>query len=136
MKVVFENPPNIGRIRQFLNPPKGVVYAYNPSIYNPDSIDMWPDLEEHEKVHFKQQGNDPDFWWERYLQDPQFRLEQEVEAYAHQLNYFKEKGANNKELKDLLFEFAKALTSMYNLDITYQEAENKIRRYNGRTETN
>lgn len=128
-EIINEYPPNIGRIRQFLTPPKGAVFAYNKKIYNPDNIDIWPDLEEHEEVHFKQQGNDSDFWWERYLQDPQFRLEQEVEAYSRQLNFFKEKGANNKELKNLLYEFANALTTMYNLDIDYQTAENKIRKY-------
>jgi hypothetical protein len=132
MEIIIDNPPNIGRIRQFLNPPKNAVFAYGNKIYNPDNIKIWPDLEEHEKVHQRQQENQggPDIWWEKYLQLPDFRLDQEIEAYATQLKFWKEKtNLNNKELKNILYEMAKALSNDYNLSISYTEAENKIRKF-------
>jgi hypothetical protein len=110
MEIIGEFPPNIGRIRQYLSPPKGSIFAYNNKIYNPDNVTIWPDLEEHEKVHFKQQERGgAELWWERYIQDSEFRLEQEVEAYGRQYKFYKERNATNKELKGLLFDMANGL---------------------------
>lgn len=128
MEIVETYPPNYSRIRQFIKPPQNAIFAYGNKIYNPHKVDIWPDLEEHEKVHQKQQGSDPEFWWEKYLQNKDFRLEQEIEAYGAQYQYLK--GIfNNKGLKVVLFEMANALSKDYGLSLTYQEAENLIRNY-------
>jgi len=39
----------------------------------------------HEEVHRKQQAGNPEGWWAKYLIDPAFRFEQELEA--HQAEY-------------------------------------------------
>lgn len=123
-----EYPPNIDRIRQFLNPPTGALFAYNGIIYSPDSDVLYPDLIEHEKVHFTQQDGYPDEWWERYLQDPDFRLSQELEAYSIQYQYLK-RIMSSKDLKLALYDMAQALSNDYKLSLSHQEAETKIRKF-------
>lgn len=127
MKISSDYPPNIDRIRQFLSPPENAVFAYGDIIYSPKEPILYPDLIEHEQVHERQQNGFPEQWWERYLQDKDFRLNQEVEAYRTQYQYLK-KIVTVKDLKMFLFEFAKALSTDYNLNITYQQAENLIRK--------
>jgi hypothetical protein len=36
-------------------------------------------------VHCVRQGSDPDGWWNRYLDDPKYRMEEEV--LAHRAEY-------------------------------------------------
>jgi hypothetical protein len=92
LEVVKEYPPNIDKIDAALHVRKqvGIIYAYGGKIYAPDSSnDLSYDLHEHERVHFQQQERygGSEAWWDRYLSDVQFRLDQEVEAYRAQLAY-------------------------------------------------
>lgn len=48
---------------------------------------MSVDLACHEMTHVLQQGQFPDAWWNSYAIDPEFRYEQELEAYRNQYNY-------------------------------------------------
>lgn len=130
MKIVNEFPPNFEFIKA-LNPPKTAVFPYGDTIFNPYNQVIYPDIEEHEKVHQRQQGDDPDIWWRRYITDSKFRLNQEVEAYAHQYRYWKKIRATNKELKNILHDLTTLLTNDYQLNITYQQVENLIRRKHG-----
>ncbi len=94
--VIHEFPPNIekvaARLPDSVRTP-GVVFAYDGSIYFPqgaDGVTFLPqDIIVHENVHFVQQaangGAEP--WWDLYLVDVEFRLEQEIEAYRAQLEY-------------------------------------------------
>ena len=131
IKIKEEYPPNIDLIREYLEPPKGSIFAYDEIIYNPDKIQVYEDVIEHEKVHFKQQARftSPDYWYIKYLIDKDFRKEQEIEAYSAQYQFLK-KIIRNKELKQALQEMANALSNDYKLDILYFEAESRIRKYN------
>lgn len=67
-----------------------VLFTYGDTIYIPGGRMPTEDLIEHERTHMKQQNyNDKDaaLWWGKYLRDPQFRMEQEVEAYAQQYKH-------------------------------------------------
>ena len=59
-------------------------------IYNPGGQFIPPDLIEHERTHCARQGTNPDPWWERYVNDQYFRIEEEVIAYAAQLRFIAE----------------------------------------------
>lgn len=77
-------PPNIDSIQAILRPSSTAIFTFGGTIYNPSGRELLPDIIHHEEVHQKQQGNNSDSWWLRYLGDPQFRLAQEIEAYGKQ----------------------------------------------------
>lgn len=57
-----------------------VIIAYGDTIYSKYPISLLK--MEHELTHVRQQTDmDKDLWWDQYLQNPSFRLEQEIEAY-------------------------------------------------------
>ena len=67
MKIVKSNPPNIDLILvSDLKPPKDAFFCYGDTVYNPSGREILPDIEFHESIHTKQQGNDPDGEIERY----------------------------------------------------------------------
>lgn len=91
MKISKSFPPNYKQIKEVLNPPAGTVYTYGETIYAPGiPFDLAPDLIVHEETHERQQGDDPHGWWSVYLQKPEFRLDQELQAYRNQYRYFAE----------------------------------------------
>ena len=88
-----------------LNPTPQAVYTYGNTIYVPSGNPILEEILEHEKVHIKQQTEmDKDKWWERFLTDEYFRIEQEVEAYAVQYrfmcNKYKDRNHRDKILRN------------------------------------
>lgn len=67
---------------------EGVLFCWGSTIYNPSGVEVPTYLAAHENVHRKQQGKDPAGWWEKYLADPQFRLEQEIPAHLEEYRQF------------------------------------------------
>lgn len=88
MKIVNEFPPAFDKINNIFSLNKDVIYTFGDTIYNPGNCNITPDVEAHEEVHQKQQGDNPTLWWNRYLEDPLFRLNQELEAYQRQYEFF------------------------------------------------
>lgn len=127
-KIVLKYPPNYADIKDYLNPPVESIYAYDNVIYNPSERQIYEDEEIHEQVHFKQQGKQTKIWWNKYLRDKDFRLSQELEAYATQFQFLK-KVTLAKDLKEALREMAHALANDYGLDIEYGRAEKLIKSY-------
>lgn len=88
MQIKIEKPPIYDAILQHgMRPHHGVVYTYGDTLYNPSNAEIAQHIIEHEEVHSKQQGEDPDTWWGRYLVDQYFRINQEAEAYGHQYKF-------------------------------------------------
>ena len=108
------------------NPQGTVFYCYGDTIYSPSGADVPEDIILHETIHSKRQGTDPNGWWMRYIQDSAFRLEEELLAYAHQLNFVKQH-MGNRAAEDCLFEIAQGLTMNYNLSMTHAQAESAVR---------
>jgi len=81
-------PPNRAELVEAFHPEPGTVFAWDGTVYVPGLGDrqLPPDLIAHERVHFAQQAavGGPEAWWRLYIDDPEFRLEQEVEAYRAQ----------------------------------------------------
>ncbi len=127
-KIIKEYPPNYQRIKQVFNPPENVIYCYGDKIYNPSDAKIEDHLLIHEGVHEKQQKFiGVEAWWERYLTDKDFRLEQELEAYATQYNFIKSK-TTEKIYSQFLDMFAKHLSTIYKLDISKNKAQVLIRK--------
>lgn len=105
-----------------------VVFTYAPHIYIPGGMEITPDVWMHENVHLKQQEElGVRVWWECYLKDDQFRLDQELEAYGLQLAMFN--GAPGKVREYHKDRLAMDLSSaMYGNIISFGEAASKIRR--------
>lgn len=127
MDIKHEYPPNIEEIRETLKPDNDAVFTYGNVIYNPSGAVIGKHLLVHETIHSKQQGEDPAKWWECYLKDPQFRLEQEVEAYVSQYKFVR-LTASSKYAESFLEEIVEYLSGkMYGNIITAPKAKTLIR---------
>lgn len=86
MRIAHYFPPNYSEILKAFPAIKGrpIVFTWGDTIYKPVMAPIEAHLLVHEETHAWQQGKDPKSWWDRYLVDPEFRFEQELEAYQHQ----------------------------------------------------
>lgn len=71
---------------------RGVLFAWDMTIWNPDGVDISPSLMAHEEVHSIRQAGNPAAWWDKYLADPAFRYAEEIPA--HIVEYAQVYGAN------------------------------------------
>jgi hypothetical protein len=129
MEIKTGYPPNIETIKLVFPVTEHTIYAYGDVIYSPQGENIRPDLIFHENVHREQQGGNPEAWWGRYLSDVEFRLSQEVEAYAKQVEFVRVH-TTAKMAKKCLEDCARQLASpLYQVGIDYYQAETMIRRY-------
>lgn len=94
----------------------GVVFTYGDTIHVYKG-GLTPDLVVHESMHIQQQKHyrgGAQGWWMDYIRDPEFRLEQELQAYRAQWNYVKTYYKKNTHPHHLNF-FAKSLCMVYKL---------------------
>lgn len=119
-------PPNIEQIRAvFAEMLPTTVFTYGQTIYAQDN-EVTPDILAHEQIHAYQQTIDPKAWWDRYLSDPVFRLDQEVPAYRAHWQWFTSH-LNTKQHDAVLHQLAASLSgSTYGNIISYEDAKQKI----------
>lgn len=124
MKIEPTYPPNIDKIREVFNvDDSDVLFAYGDTIYNPGEIEIPPQLLAHEACHGRQQGSDPEAWWDKYLVDNEFRLEQEAEAHFIEYNEAAIRLPNRHQKRYYMTMVARKLASpLYNNMITYKNA--------------
>lgn len=117
MKVVTGRPPIYDDIVRVVGrPPAGALFTWGDTIFHdppPPGFrhSLSPDILAHERTHSSQQasmGAGP--WWTRYLESPEFRLEQEVEAYQVQYGLAC-RMLGRAERRELLRRLAKDLSS-------------------------
>ncbi len=87
VKIIIDRPPVWDAVCQMINGiPRSAIFAWGDTIYNPEGAVLPDFLIEHEMVHMRQQKlvGGPEKWWDRYINDPYFRIDQEAEAYAKQ----------------------------------------------------
>lgn len=93
MRVLHTLPPNYAAINRAFNVRgKPVIFCFGDVIHNPLRIDVTPELIEHESVHSREQGRDPKGWWQEYIADMKFRLDQEIMAHRAEYRAFCERG--------------------------------------------
>ena len=128
IKILENWPPNIDQIREHLTLTGEEVFTYGSTIFNPSGKSLTPDLINHESVHIKQQGKEPEKWWTLYLDDPLFRGAMEIPG--SQVQYFTAKKyiKDRNRLHAYLVQLAKNLSSpTYGGIMTFQEAINAIK---------
>ena len=127
MKVLAENPPNLSDIQKVFDVLPTSVFCYGSIIYNPNRCPIDIPIMAHEETHSRQQGDDPAGWWKKYLEDVEFRIEQEVAAY--QVQYWLQcKIIKNRDIRALnLTRLAQSLSGgMYGCTMPLVEAKRLI----------
>lgn len=86
-EIIVGKPPNYDEIQEAFTLSGDEIFAWGKVIYSPsEDLPKW--LIEHEKIHFKQQDGDPQSWWNMYINDPDFRLSQEIPAHQKEYEVF------------------------------------------------
>lgn len=101
----------------------GVIIAYGDTVYT-KSKGISPDLIVHEMTHIRQQEQiGKDVWWDRYIADKDFRLQQEMEAYENQCKYIRTHIMNIKKRIFLFEHIWSSMSRLYGHMITYEKAK-------------
>lgn len=136
MKISNEKPPIWDEANAFFKLEElnlGTVFTFADTLYNPSDVPLSQDLIEHEMTHMHQQEQDPTvakLWWQRYIADSVFRLDQEVEAYGRQYHHLRKNYKDRNKLAKMLWNMATALSGpMYGKIVTHSEAMRRIREY-------
>lgn len=128
MNVLNVFPPNYREINAaFKVRGKPVIFCFGATIYNPCRIKVPPQLMVHEAVHSRQQGTGPESWWARYIADPAFRLEQEIEAHRAECRSLVETGMPLAQAIDMVA--SRLAAPLYGGIVTYQDARTIIADY-------
>ena len=89
MKIITDKPPNWEQILEVFPHARNpvVIFAWEDTIYNPGGNVISPDLIAHEIAHGSRQiqANGAQAWWNLYLQDQEFRYEEELYGHAAEL---------------------------------------------------
>ena len=131
MEIVKGYPPNIKEIEKVFNlKGKKPIFAYSPILYAPMGGDLDHPTIIHEQTHFLQQGDDPKSWWDLYINNKDFRIEQETEAYSNQFQAFKERIEDRNDQAKYLHILATQFSSdLYGNVLEYSEALKLIKNY-------
>lgn len=128
MIIKNENPPNLEKIKEILEIRDAkMIFCWGDVIYNPHKLSIADHLIIHEQKHSDQQGNNPQEWWNKYLEDKDFRLSQELEAYREQYKFAKKWIKDRNTLARFLWQISGDLTKFYKLDIIQSEAMKQIK---------
>ena len=93
MKIIYNKPPDHiynACVEKFgVDFEQGIMFAYDGALYTKYVVPAFK--LEHERTHIKQQleYGSADKWWEKYLSDNEFRLEQEIEAYKAEMRWLR-----------------------------------------------
>lgn len=132
MKIIPERPPFYERVvARFpeIALTKNAVFTYGDVLYNPSGNNPPPYLIVHESVHMEQQARiGKDEWWDRFIGDEGFRLQQELEAYQAEYKAFCKMYRDRNERNSFLrFQALMCSSAMYGKMITFPDALTKIK---------
>ena len=128
MKQIIDYPPNIKQIKEvFPILPESMLVCYDDVIYNPSGQELADHIQIHELTHSDQQQEKPEEWWDKYLNDKDFRLKQELLAYQRQYQFAKIWVKDRNELARFLWKLAQDLSNLYKVNITFSEAMKQIK---------
>lgn len=110
------------------------VFTYADTCYSPSGVtDLSADLIRHEETHSEQQYHDTTHarvWWQRWIMDPEWRVEQEAEAYAEQYKFLCGRHKDRNVRAQYLHGLATQLAGpMYGNAIKHRDAMKKIKSY-------
>lgn len=125
MDIVNSFPPNIEEIRKVFDlTGKKPVFSYGKILYVPYGGHIDEPLMKHEMTHAKYQLEmGVEEWWNAYLNNRQFRLDQEIEAYQVQYREYCKLVKDRERRFRFLNHVASDLASpMYGNIVTREEA--------------
>ncbi len=129
MREVIGYPPMYDEIaaKFGLRGARGVIFAWGDRIFNPHGGVLTPSLRAHENVHGERQSGDVAGWWRRYLDDPAFRLGEEILAHRAEYRQILTECNNRQQRRVALKPIAKRLASpMYGGMTTLANARRAI----------
>lgn len=127
MKIIYDFPPNYDEVANTFPVRSDTVFTYGDTLYSPRKQILPLDLIIHEEVHVRQQ-TDPVVWWRKYIDDREFRLSQEIEAYRSQYRFYCKNVLDRNKRAVFLHRIASDLSSsMYGRIISYADASKQIR---------
>lgn len=135
MKMLLQKPPNYDEVAAFfkLDPGQAIFFTYGDTVYNPGMVKISEDLIRHEETHIEQQEANSevaDLWWKRYLRDPEFRIQEEAEAYGNQYAFMCARNHDRNYQARYLHEIAGHLSGpVYGNAISRQDAAKLIKTY-------
>ena len=135
LKMSYEKPPVydaiIGAGLKFN--PAYTVFTYADTLYNPERLIIPEHLLYHETTHATQQGWEEESaakWWDRYLVDQYFRVEQEVQAYGNQYHHICQYVKDRNQQAKILMDLARVLSGPTYGNVIHQvEAAQIIKKY-------
>jgi len=115
--------PNLELFKKHFAVTDRTIFAWDDSIYC--NYNLSPDLIIHEQTHLKQQKKyGLDVWLERYIDDEEFRLKMELQAYRKQLMSIKDREKRNRVRMQVSSDLS---SDLYNNIISYEEAFIKLK---------
>lgn len=123
------HPPNIDKIDAKFNvkDQKNILYCYGQEIFNPSKCEVPEHIFVHEMVHSVRQGSDVEGWWDRYISDPVFRLDEEIVAHrAEWGQYVKNNLDKNQRIRYFNFICYRLSGELYDRLLTFPEARKRI----------
>lgn len=118
-----EKFPHLELFKKYFPVNENTIFAWDGIVYT--NFSLPDDLIVHEQTHHRQQEQyGLDNWLKQYLENPQFRLEMEIEAYKNQTACIRDRNLRFK----LARECAKHLSSeLYGNIISYRDALDLIK---------
>lgn len=123
--VRVEYPPIMDKIEQTFGALRGrpVLYSWGEFVYNPLGIIIPKQLMFHEWIHGQRQGKNPEGWWEVYMADTNFRLNEEALAHRGEYDAFCKLHKDRNLRARYLTRVAQKLSSpLYGSMVTYAQA--------------
>lgn len=142
MKIIRAYPPNYNAIAgafPFIKGRPGILYAWGDRIYNPSGADVPFWIMKHEETHGLRQQSCRlaghcdmvdvriEDWWDRYIAEPQFRLQEELAAHREEWKAYISRVPNQKDREMYLTMIAQRLSGkLYGSMVNEFEAKRLI----------
>lgn len=129
--IISGRPPNFLKIASVFPSAKksSTIFTYSPNIYVSGKPELSPALNTHEQVHLVRQQvyeGGAEAWWDRYLVDREFRLEEELFAHMAEYQHLIEFGSRDERRKALKVVAGRLSSTLYSLNISQKQAERLI----------
>ena len=126
MRIVHGLPPNFDQIAAVFPAARqpGVIFTYGLIIYLSRGAKITQPLVRHEAVHGMRQAEDPAAWWDRYLIDPGFRLEEELVAHRVEWQAYVKRHGFRESMLDMIA--GRLSGPLYGGMLSYAEARDAI----------
>ncbi len=125
-EVIYDFPPLYEEISEAFSlfPGSRIIFSWGDQLYNPTRAKIVPELVAHEAVHGKRQGSGQQIvhWWEQYIEDRAFRLEEEVAAHIAEYQHVLKHGGRNERRTALRVTAKRLSAPLYGSMITRSSA--------------